>query len=492
MHKINKMQKSISIIVLFIFLSARVSAIEGLHHAALFYEKNEKQLIPYIEIITEINPKTVGFVKTKLGHWQQQVIIQIDAKADTGWTRLKTYILKGMESDSMQVAPLFDLNRVYTPIKTSACRIVLTDKSNLQNVQFWEDSIQIDIYNQTQVHLSSIQIIDKQGPFDSTLQEPVFLKNGLYQIPSSSLFLENVKVVNCYAESYQLQNKDTIMYQFYISKKAFGEAINHLIYFDTLFGEGVFAHQKTFPIHQLKSGNYFLNLIANTKENVVLTKQNCFFQILNTAPIELAINKEDTTKEEKLPTTFLNLATTFIAKYNTAQLKAILKMIAPVSSAIEKAQIKQFLSEPNDTYMRYFLYNYWEQRNKTNPAQAWNEYAEKIKIVNKLYTRAGKIGYETDMGITYLKYGAPNEQISVQNETGALPYTIWQYNTIGKRNIQGLFLFYIPPFALNEYLLLHSNVIGDVFDPNWRASLYTSGQSPIGDNSRALQYFNRK
>lgn len=120
MHKINKMQKSISIILVFIFLCTRLSAMEGLHHAALFYEKNEKQLIPYIEIISEINPKTVGFVKTKLGHWQQQVIIQIDAKTDTGWTRLKTYILKGMESDSMQVAPLFDLNRVYIPIKSSS------------------------------------------------------------------------------------------------------------------------------------------------------------------------------------------------------------------------------------------------------------------------------------------------------------------------------------------------------------------------------------
>jgi len=492
LHKINKMQKSISIILVFIFLCTRLSALEGLHHAALFYEKNEKQLIPYIEIISEINPKTVGFVKTKLGHWQQQVIIQIDAKTDTGWTRLKTYILKGMESDSMQVAPLFDLNRVYIPIKSSACRIVVTDKSNLQNVQSWEDSLQIDLNNPTQVHLSSIQLIDQQDAFDSVLQAPIFLKNGRYQIPNASLFLENLKTVHCYAESYQQLANDTIMYQFYISKKAFGEAINHLIYFDTLYGEGVYVHQKTFPIMHLKSGNYYLNFIANTKENLVLAKQNCFFQILNATPEVTPTQTKDTSNDEKLPATFLNLATTFIAKYNTAQLKAIMKMIAPIASPLEKAQIKQFLSEPNDTYIRYFLYNYWEQRNKNNPAQAWNEYAEKIKIVNKLFTRAGKIGYETDMGITYLKYGAPNEQISVQNETGALPYTIWQYNTIGKRNIQGLFLFYIPPFALNEYLLLHSNVIGDVFDPNWRASLYTSGQSPIGDNSKALQYFNRK
>ena len=84
MHKINKMQKSISIILLFIFLSARLCAIEGLHHASLFYEKNEKQLVPYIEIISEINPKTLGFVKTKIGQWQQQVIFQIDARTDTG------------------------------------------------------------------------------------------------------------------------------------------------------------------------------------------------------------------------------------------------------------------------------------------------------------------------------------------------------------------------------------------------------------------------
>jgi hypothetical protein len=197
------------------------------------------------------------------------------------------------------------------------------------------------------------------------MQEPIFFKNGLYQIPNASLFFENLKTVNCYAESYQLNTKDTVMYQFYISKKAYGDAINKLIYFDTLYGEGVYVHQKTFPISQLKSGNYYLNLIANTKENLILDKQHCFFQILNTTPIIVPDKKEDTLSEEKLPATFLNLATTFIAKYNTAQLKAIMKMIAPVSSPLEKAQIKQFLSEPNDTYIRYFLYNYWEKRNNS-------------------------------------------------------------------------------------------------------------------------------
>ena len=138
------------------------------------------------------------------------------------------------------------------------------------------------------------------------------------------------------------------------------------------------------------------------------------------------------------------------------------------------------------TYMRYFIYNFWKAR--SNDAEdGWKGYTKRVKEVNKLYGSSMKPGYETDRGFTQLKYGEPDQRYVVSNEEGALPYEIWQYNAIDNQNGDGVFLFYNPGFMINEYLLLHSTVLGEMRNTNWRSLLYKSGSSRNNLNSRAEQ-----
>lgn len=181
----------------------------------------------------------------------------------------------------------------------------------------------------------------------------------------------------------------------------------------------------------------------------------------------------------------LDISKTFTAKYNVAQLRAILKMLLPVSTYPEQEAIRSFLSRPSEDLMRYFVYNFWKSRNSKDPGKAWDNYADLVREVNKLFGKGASPGYETERGMVYLKYGKPNARITVEGETGSLPYEVWQYNAPGQQSRPGVFLFYMPGYMVNDFRLLHSTVTGEISNIAWRSLLYTSGQNP---GARAEQY----
>ena len=79
-------------------------------------------------------------------------------------------------------------------------------------------------------------------------------------------------------------------------------------------------------------------------------------------------------------------------------------------------------------------------------------------------------GYLTDRGRVYLQYGAPNDVKSVPSDPVTLPYEIWDYYYLNNQsNVK--FVFYDPVLTGNDYELLHSNLYGEVQNPNWRMHL---------------------
>jgi GWxTD domain-containing protein len=225
--------------------------------------------------------------------------------------------------------------------------------------------------------------------------------------------------------------------------------------------------------------------------------QSVFFQRLNIHPAEdeaaKTATKSDTAIEK---VNVLNLDKTFLAKYSLPEIKAILKMLLPLSDPMETQTIIGFLKKPDDLYMRYYVYNYFLNINKKDPGRAWKEYSEKIIQVNKLFKGRGAKGYETDRGFMYLRYGAPTEIITVESEAGALPYEIWQYNTLTETNhkeiTDAVFLFYKTTDMISDFKLLHSNVEGETQNMGWRNVLYPNGITGDASTSRAEQYIGNK
>jgi hypothetical protein len=73
--------------------------------------------------------------------------------------------------------------------------------------------------------------------------------------------------------------------------------------------------------------------------------------------------------------------------------------------------------------------------------------------------------------MVYLKYGAPNTMMDRFNEMGTLPYTIWHYYRAGKYTNRR-FVFYQPDLANTCMQLLHSEVPGEIQNPQWNNILH--------------------
>jgi len=217
--------------------------------------------------------------------------------------------------------------------------------------------------------------------------------------------------------------------------------------------------------------------------NKHLSQRAVFFQMINAHPDVVKANEADT--GFALPK-FVDLSKIFVSKYTKPQIRAILKMLLPIANPQEKRNINEFIGKPDDMYSRYFIYNFWLQRNKLNPEEDWKKYAERVKQANKLFGSSLLPGYETDRGIIYLKYGEPTDRIIVTSESGALPYEVWQYNVM-EHQTNGIFLFANTGVVMNDFKLLHTTVNGELRNRSWRNILYNNGTGNILTNSRAEQ-----
>lgn len=469
-----------------LFLSFRGFAIDAVvSHTVFFaYQSKGQPAKPYIEIYWQIDPKSLHFNNTD---YTTKVQTDVTFTNDTGTVGQDHYILRTETRKNLSDAfnqNILELHRYFLPAGTVNIKLSLVEIAVPGNTFSYSDSVTV-INNPSDVHYSGLQLLDTAY---NSLEENTFFKNGITQIPLCYNFLDNnKKKLLFYTELYNSSLVNTaerpIIQQVFVSKKNSSSPVYGLSRYDTLKPADIFPVFSSFNINKLPSGNYTINVVLRNKNGSQLTSTSLFFQRSNMKPQTPDVKLADTGVED---ITIFDISQTFVNKYKAAQLRAILKMLLPISTPIEKNSIEVFLEKPDETYTRYFIYNFWKSRNDANPKKDWDAYVERIREVNKLFGYSAIPGYETERGYIYLKYGKPNETITAENEQGALPYEVWQYNAPGTQGSPGVFLFYRPGFMINDYKLLHSTVRGEQRNTNWRNVLYQSGQP--ANNSRAEQY----
>ena len=76
----------------------------------------------------------------------------------------------------------------------------------------------------------------------------------------------------------------------------------------------------------------------------------------------------------------------------------------------------------------------------------------------------------------FRSYGAPNTIVKEMQDPESYPYEIWHYYKVnGQTNRK--FVFYAPDMAGNSFRLLHSDVRGEVQEPNWELKLHSRSQA---------------
>src|SRR5690606_36920402 len=118
-------------------------------------------------------------------------------------------------------------------------------------------------------------------------------------------------------------------------------------------------------LSQLPSGNYYLQAWIQDGVGRIRDRRALFFQRSHKGFVPPVKSQEEDTGMQKVAV--LDLSSTFMSKYDLAQLKAMLKMLEPISSPVEKSAIENFGKRPEEIYMRYFIYNFWKTRSPEDP-----------------------------------------------------------------------------------------------------------------------------
>ena len=494
------------IVLLLLLVSARVLAIDALVSHAVFYlpdPSRSNKLMPSVEMYWQVNPHSVHYTTTPEKSIIARIKTDIYISNEIGQLKEDHFILQTVPCASvaeLTMHSIIDLRRYFVTPGYIKMRLVFTDMADTLHHFKFADSFTVAPVPDNTAFLSDVQLLDTV--IESPAHTP-FEKNGHQQVPACANFLDDSRSqLHYYAELYRTDKVPKVDYPLIqkvtVKKKVTENPFPGMERIDTIKAKELSIASGSFPIGRLPSGNYHLNVTLENNSKIIVASSDLFFQRLNTHPIKddtarMALAAMDTGIEN---INVLNLNKTFLEKYNSPQITAILKMLLPVSDPLGVQTINGFLKNPEDLYMRYYIYNYFQGINKHDPARAWKEYAERIKEVNALFSEHGTVGYETERGMIYLRYGAPTERITVENETGALPYEVWQYNQLTERNkkevADAVFLFYRPSQTLSGFRLLHSSVAGEMQNAQWRSYLYVTGDGGNSGNSRAEQYIGNK
>ncbi len=492
------MLRRVGLCFLILLLGFDARAIEAVTSFTIFYKEGaDHKRIPYAEVYWQINPGTIHYTKNDAGLWYSKVKTSVLFRAEDGEVIAEDmYMLETTPQDSLGILTqnIIELQRYNLQPGKVYIDVLLADPFMESNQYAYHDSVEI-IIPKDEAYLSDIQLIDTA--YVSTVPS-IFLKNGQQQIPLCiNFFDDNRKTLRYYGEIYKadvLKNMGVLRTKVFISKTERGQTVYGLQNVDTLKSiVSKIPYSGNLDIRVLPSGNYYLNTILENEQGKMLSSEVLFFQRSNLSPLKKEVAETVTADTGMQKVEIFDLSSTFVGKYKLPQLRAILKMLQPIANPTEANAIAGFMKKPEETYMRYFIYNFFSSRNEQNPKKEWDAFTTKVKEVNKLFGSAGIPGYETERGVVWLKYGKPNERIQVQNEQGALPYEIWQYNATERQSSPGTFLFYSPGFMINDYRLLHSTVNGETRNSNWRSILYTNSGSGSGNlNSRAEQYIGNR
>ena len=290
---------------------------------------------------------------------------------------------------------------------------------------------------------SGYDFLPRVYPFYGANDDKLHFYAELYN--SDRLYDEGKYLVNYYIETVESSSR---MQDFSFNKRFDVSKANVLL--------------NTIDIKELPSGNYYLVVEMRDRSNALICSNSCFFQRSNP---NASYDIDDLAG--------VNIANTFVSRFTELDsLRLYIKYLNPLCTEAERNYSSNLVKTDDVTTMQQFLFNFWASRSPMNPKQAFDDYLAAVHRVNMSFKTSSYPGYRTDRGIVFLKYGLPDKIMESPNEPNAYPYEIWYYYELAhQRNIR--FVFMAKDTAAGDYMLIHSNMIGEIQNPRWQMEIYS-------------------
>lgn len=430
----------------------------------------------YIEVYLHMVGQTVEFVPVPETA-KLQATLEVVIMFKQGEVIVKYDIYRLHSPAVEQPLDFVDMKRYGLENGDYTIEVSVEDVNKPGNDRKYDSSFSMN-FSDTGLCQSDIQLLTSYRVADSSAYDNPMVKNGYYFESLASNFYDK------YTQRLLFYN------EIYNTDKAIGEDFLVTYTIEQIESDGkleivnighrrcgaepVCAFLQQVDISKITSGNYNLNVEVRDRHKVLLGKKSIFFQRSN--PYLNATN------EEIAATTILD--DEFVAGLDENELRYALKAIAMQVEAYDGELLNILIKEKNIKAMRLYLFSYWAKKSPTNPQYAYESYMEIARAVDEKFRSGFGFGFETDRGHIFMKYGAPSDAITVEDEPTAPPYEIWSYNQFPMTNQNNVkFLFYNPSLATNGYRLLHSTARGEISNPRWEVELYSSSPNDLEGNN---------
>lgn len=419
---------------------------------------------PFIETYLTVSAKSVQFVKNDKGTFNATVNVLMTFRQGEAIKAYKKYELRSQEiTDTTQTNFNFvDQQRIPIPNGTYDFEIQLSDQNRPSPPMPYIQNITID-FPADKPSFSNVELIKS---YTKATTAGDLTKSGYDLVPYSfTYYPENESKMVFYSELYNM-NKVVDENQKFI-------LIYYIESFENNLQQGDYARTRKemakpvniilteLDISNLASGNYNLVLEARDQKNEVVASRKIFFQRMN-PKARMSVSSVQSTE----------IANTFAEKITNADsLREFINSTYPIATGFEKAFIRESVKKADIKTLQQFLYGFWAQRDAANPEQRFLNYKELVYKVQVNFGTPIKKGYQTDRGRVYLQYGPPNTRSTQYNEPSNYPYEIWQYYSLNNNQSNRKFVFYSPDMVTSDFILLHSDAIGEVYNTRWKVDL---------------------
>jgi GWxTD domain-containing protein len=440
--------------------STELQALDAQFRYAVFHQPGKS---PYIETYLSVNSRSVHFAQLEPNRLQGAIQITISFERNDTIVLFDKYSLKSPEIDTNTTLDFsfIDLQRFSLPEGTYYMEMTIRDQFDSTNTAKATGTVELKrpkeaLFFSDVMLVNGISKADKPGPLT---------KSGLNLVPRPSFFYNTTHdTLRFYAELYGSQSlNDSLFVVRALLEYGDNQVVEKCSRFYRMQPRQVNVVTDAFLIDEVPSGNYTLRLEARDRENKLLASKTMTIQRLNS---KIAFD------EQKMKA--IRTAMSFVDPMTEEQLRSHIMAMRPIAEIFEREYADNLLKQKDVDVelLKKYMLSFWERRNKVKPEEAWGEYYERVKETVALFSSKIMKGYETERGRVYLQYGKPNSRTVVDNEPSAYPYEVWWYfEHKGQRNIR--FVFYNPDMITNDYELLHSEALGETFNPQWRLLLFS-------------------
>jgi GWxTD domain-containing protein len=451
------------IILLFLLVTAQTVTARSLRivvDAKQFYAPEQGQ---YIEIYMQFLANSLHFTGDSINGIKTAISTQIIISKNDEVITFDKYKIEAQVERNGFLDDVYSLKRFILQPGEYNIEYEFVDMNNPKDtIQFVQD---IEVYDWRKApFFSDIQLIES---LRKSAEDKAFVKSGYEMIPRLIPYynVESERLI-AYLELYNsnmYKDLPKFAIRYYLRDNFNGRRMDDFTVTKVYNSVPVLPLIVNLNIAELRSGSYTFVIEFLDNEEIVLKKRELQLDRFNPGVEDVVIDFSQTIVDPR-----------FFEELPDDSLFYYLESLTPISSQADISQIYKLIASKDREMAKKYFQSYWIRTDSRQPTDAWIKYKRLVVQVEQEFGSMLFPGFRTDRGRILLKYGPPNAKIQRPNEPEEYPYEIWQYYKIENFSNRR-FVFYNPSMIGNEYVLLHSDMPGELFNNRWNLDLSRTG-----------------